>query len=360
MIEFLNMKKLNEPYEKEFHRALKEVMDSGQYILGEQTKAFEEEYAAYCGVKNCIGVGNGMDALRLIICAYGFSYPDEIIVPANTYVATIMAISHSGCKPVLVEPDICSYNINYHKIEEKITKNTKAIMPVHLYGQLCDMFEIREIANQYGLKVIEDGAQAHGAEMGGRKAGSLGDAAAFSFYPTKNLGCLGDGGAVTTDDGILAEKLRCFRNYGSLEKNQNQNKGFNSRLDEIQAAFLRIKLRNLDEENERRRSIANFYINNIINSKIVLPVHSGYRHVFHIFAVRTEGRDQLRAHLRTRGIQTAIHYPIPPHKQHAYSEMGAVSFPVSEQIHNEILSIPAHLALTNKELSTIVEAINAF
>ncbi len=360
MIEFLNLNKINAPYESELERAFKDVVSSGQYILGEQVKTFEEEYATYCGVKHCIGVANGTDALNLILQAYGFSDMDEIIVPANTYIATIMAISQSGCKPVLVEPVFLNYNIDSLRIEEKITEKTKAILPVHLYGQLCDMEAIREIAHKHDLKVIEDGSQAHGAVMKGCKAGALGDAAAFSFYPTKNLGCLGDGGAVTTNDDSLAEKIKFLQNYGSIEKGKNHYIGFNSKLDEIQAAILRIKLRHLDEENEKRRSIANFYIKNIKNNKIVLPAFSDESHVFHIFAIRAEERAQLQSYLQSNGIQTAIHYPIPPHKQSAYKELNTLSFPITEQIHREILSIPAHIALKSDEIITIVEVLNAF
>lgn len=360
MIEFLNLKKINAVYEPEIQDAFREVLDSGQYILGKQLDAFEKEYALYCGVKHCIGVASGMDALRLILLAYGFSDQDEIIVPANTYIATILAISQSGCKPVLVEPDLSSYNIDPHKIEERITKKTKAILPVHLYGQLCDMVSIHKIADHYGLKVLEDASQAHGAVMETGKAGVLGDAAAFSFYPTKNLGCLGDGGAITTNDDLLAEKIRYIRNYGSLGKNMHQYKGFNSRLDEIQAAVLRIKLRYLDNENETRRHIANYYIANIKNPKIIIPEFSGQNHVFHIFAVRTENRDLLQSHLRSNEVQTAIHYPVPPHKQRAYTEWKGLSFPIAEQIHKQILSIPAHIKLNNEEMLKIVEAVNAF
>jgi dTDP-4-amino-4,6-dideoxygalactose transaminase len=360
MIEFMNLKKINAVYEPEIQGAFREVLDSGQYILGKQLDAFEKEYAAYCGVNHCIGVASGMDALRLILQAYDFSDQDEIIVPANTYIATILAIAQSGCKPVLVEPDLSSYNIDPYKIEERITKKTKAILPVHLYGQLCDMVSIRKLADQYGLKVLEDASQAHGSVIEIGKAGALGDAAAFSFYPTKNLGCLGDGGAITTNDDMLAKKIRYIRNYGSLEKNKHQYKGFNSRLDEIQAAILRIKLRYLDDENETRRHIANYYIAHIKNRKIIVPEFSGQRHVFHIFAVRTENRDLLQSHLRSNGVQTAIHYPTPPHMQGAYMEWKDLSFPITEQIHKEILSIPAHISLSSEEMLKIVEAVNAF
>ncbi|MGI1659821.1 MAG: DegT/DnrJ/EryC1/StrS family aminotransferase [Desulfitobacterium sp.] len=360
MIDFLNLKKINEQYRVEIEHAVKSVLDSGQYILGGQVAAFEREYASYCGVKHCIGVANGMDALSLIIKAYGFSSRDEILVPANTYIASILAISQNGCIPVLVEPELLSYTIDPAALERKITGNTKAILAVHLYGQLCNMAAIHKIAKKYSLVIIEDGAQAHGAVLEDRRTGSLGDAASFSFYPTKNLGCLGDGGAITTNDDALAEKLRYLRNYGSFEKYRNQYKGSNSRLDEIQAAILRVKLRFLDDENSRRRAIAKFYIKNINNSRITLPQFPGNCHVFHLFVIRTQKRDEMRSYLASIGIQTGIHYPIPPHKQQAYSELKSLSLPVTEQIHREVLSIPANIMLTQEEMNKIVEVINVF
>ena len=360
MIDFFNLKKINEQYRAEIEQALKSVLDSGQYVLGEQVAAFEIEFARYCGVKHCISVANGMDALAQIIKAYGFSSGDEIIVPANTYIASILAISQNRCSPVLVEPELLSYNIDPSAIEDKITKNTKAIIPVHLYGRICDMAAINRLARQYNLKIIEDAAQAHGAVYEGKKAGALGDAAAFSFYPTKNLGCLGDGGAITTNDDGLAEKLRYLRNYGSREKYINRFKGSNSRLDELQAAVLKIKLKYLDDENRKRRAIAKFYISNIKNSKTTLPQDQDDSHVFHLFVIRTQNRDQLKRYLESVGIETGIHYPIPPHKQQAYIELARLSLPVTERIHREVLSIPAHIALTREEISEIVEAINGY
>ncbi len=360
MIDFFNLKKINEQYRAEIEQALKSVLNSGQYVLGEQVAAFEIEFARYCGVKHCISVANGMDALAQIIKAYGFSSGDEIIVPANTYIASILAISQNRCSPVLVEPELLSYNIDPSAIEDKITKNTKAIIPVHLYGRICDMAAINRLARQYNLKIIEDAAQAHGAVYEGKKAGALGDAAAFSFYPTKNLGCLGDGGAITTNDDGLAEKLRYLRNYGSREKYINRFKGSNSRLDELQAAVLKIKLKYLDDENRKRRAIAKFYISNIKNSKTTLPQDQDDSHVFHLFVIRTQNRDQLKRYLESVGIETGIHYPIPPHKQQAYIELARLSLPVTERIHREVLSIPAHIALTREEISEIVEAINGY
>lgn len=360
MIGFFNLKKINEQYRAEIEQALKNVLDAGRYVLGEQVAAFEKEFARYCGVKHCISVATGMDALAQIIKAYGFSRGDEIIVPANTYIASILAISQNGCCPVLVEPELLSYNIDPSAIKDKITKNTKAIIPVHLYGRICDMAAINRLAKQYNLKIIEDAAQAHGAVCEGKKAGALGDAAAFSFYPTKNLGCLGDGGAITTNDDGLAEKLRYLRNYGSREKYRNRYKGSNSRLDEFQAAVLRIKLKYLDDENRKRRAIAKFYISNINNSKISLPQYQDDTHVFHLFVIRTQNRDQLKHYLESVGIETGIHYPIPPHKQQAYIELASLSLPVTERLHREVLSIPAHSALTREEISEIVEAINGY
>lgn len=360
MIDFFNLKKINEQYRAEIEQALKNVLDSGRYVLGEQVAAFEIEFARYCGVKHCISVANGMDALAQIIKAYGFSSGDEIIVPANTYIASILAISQNRCSPVLVEPELLGYKIDPSAIEDKITKNTKAIIPVHLYGRICDMAAINRLARQYNLKIIEDAAQAHGAVYEGKKAGALGDAAAFSFYPTKNLGCLGDGGAITTNDDGLAEKLRYLRNYGSREKYINRFKGSNSRLDELQAAVLKIKLKYLDDENRKRRAIAKFYISNIKNSKTTLPQYQDDSHVFHLFVIRTQNRDQLKRYLESVGIETGIHYPIPPHKQQAYIELARLSLPVTERIHREVLSIPAHIALTREEISEIVEAINGY
>lgn len=360
MIDFYNLKKINERYRAEIEQALKSVLDSGRYVLGEQVETFELEFAKYCGVKHCISVANGMDALTQIIKAYGFSSGDEIIVPANTFIASILAISQNGCSPVLVEPELLSYNIDPSAIEDKITENTKAIIPVHLYGRICNMATINRIAKQYNLKIIEDAAQAHGAVYEGKRAGALGDAAAFSFYPTKNLGCLGDGGAITTNDDELAKKLRYLRNYGSLEKYRNRYKGSNSRLDEIQAAVLKIKLKYLDDENRKRRSIAKFYISNINNSKISLPQYQDDSHVFHLFVIRTQNRDHLKRYLDSVGIETGIHYPIPPHKQQAYTELENLSLPVTERLHREVLSIPANISLTREEISEIVEAINGY
>lgn len=359
MIKFLDLQKINEQYRPEINKSIERVLDSGWYLLGKEVENFEKNFALFCGAKHAIGVANGLDALRLIIKAYGFSNEDEIIVPANTYIASILAISDNGCKPVLVEPDINTYNINPELIEEKITSKTKAIMVVHLYGRVVEMEKIWALAKKYNLKIIEDSAQAHGAVYKGKKAGNLGDASGFSFYPGKNLGCLGDGGAVTTNDDELAQKIRALANYGSYVKYQNIYKGLNSRLDEIQAAILDVKLKGLDKDNEKRREIAKFYIENINNPKIILPqIKDENSHVWHIFSVRTEKRDELQKYLADNDIQTLIHYPIPPHKQQAYSEWNNLSFPITEKIHAEILSLPISPVMTREDMQKVVNIIN--
>jgi len=360
-IPFLDLKAINERYRSEIDAAIKNVLDSGWYILGKEVEKFEQEFAQYCGVKHCIGVANGLDALTLIIKAYDFDKNHEIIVPANTFIATILAISANGVKPVLVEPDINTYNININLIEEKINNNTRAIMPVHLYGQVVDMDKINEIAQIYNLKVIEDSAQAHGALYKGMKTGSLGNASGFSFYPGKNLGALGDGGAITTNDDELAEKIRKIRNYGSAVKYEHLYKGVNSRLDEIQAAILRVKLRYLDSDNRRRREIATIYRQNINNNKIILPkVEAEESHVWHLFVIRTENRDDFQNYLSKNGISTVIHYPIPPHKQSAYKEWHDISYPVSEKLHNQVLSLPISPAMTDEEVYRVIDIVNKY
>ncbi|MFR1503163.1 MAG: DegT/DnrJ/EryC1/StrS family aminotransferase [Opitutales bacterium] len=361
MINFLNLHKINERFRNEIDERITQVLDSGWYILGEQVRVFEKNFANFCGVKHCIGCANGLDALNLIIKAYGFSTGDEIIVPANTYIASILAISQNGCKPVLVEPDINTYNINPDLIEEKITENTKAIMVVHLYGQAVEMEKIWQLAKKYNLKVIEDSAQAHGTIYKGKRAGNLGDASGFSFYPGKNLGCMGDGGCVTTNDDELAYRIRAIANYGSDYKYHHIFKGTNSRLDEIQAAVLDIKLKHLDEDNKRRREIAKFYRENIKNPNIILPqLKEEENHVWHIFAVRTNDRDKLKKHLEDNGIETNIHYPTAPHKQECYKELEHLSFPVSEKIHKQVLSLPISPVLTRNEVMQVVEVINGY
>ena len=365
MIPFLNLKKINAQYADELKEAVSNVIESGWYIQGKAPRDFEKAFAQYCQTEHCIGVANGLDALRLIIRAYMemgvMKTGDEIIVPANTYIASILAISDNGLVPVLVEPDMETFNIDPKKIEEKVTSRTVAIMAVHLYGQLAPMDAINRIAKTHNLKVIEDSAQAHGAELNRAKAGSLGDASGFSFYPGKNLGALGDGGAVTTNDTELADTIRALGNYGSYKKYENHYKGLNSRLDEIQAAILEVKLRYLDNEITKRREIANFYLKNISNKALVLPsVADQNAHVWHLFVIRTENRDKLQSHLSGRNVQSMIHYPIPPHKQPAYREWNQLSFPLTEQIHDEVLSLPIDPTLTMDEVSSIVDAVNDF
>lgn len=361
LIPFLDLKLLNQKYEVELKKAIERVVDSGWYILGQEVEAFEREFADYCGVKHCIGVGSGLDALTLIIRAYGFGEGDEIIVPSNTFIASILSISANGATPILVEPELESYNIDPNLIEEKITERTKAILAVHLYGQCAKMDEINHIAKKYNLKVIEDAAQAHGAIYNGKHAGNLGDAAGFSFYPGKNLGAFGDGGAITTNDNELAEKLRALRNYGSEKKYIHIYKGVNSRLDEIQAAVLRIKLKYLNEDNIRRREIAKYYLSNIENRYLILPqvVHECEEsHVWHQFVIRTKHRDKVRNILEKNDIQTMIHYPISPHKQLAYKEMQNEFFPISESIHEQIFSLPISPVLEEYQMEFIVDKLN--
>ena len=361
MIKFLDLHKINERFREEIDSRIKQVLDSGWYLLGSQDKEFEKNFAQYCGTKHCIGCANGLDALNLIIRAYGFGAGDEIIVPANTYIASILAISENGCTPVLVEPDINTYNINPDLIEEKITSKTKAIMVVHLYGQAVQMQKILEIAKKYNLKVIEDSAQAHGAIYQGKRTGNLGDASGFSFYPGKNLGCMGDGGAVTTNDDELATKIRAIANYGSDYKYHHIYKGVNSRLDEIQAAILDVKLPHLDKDNARRREIAKYYRENIKNSKIVLPkAYDEKAHVWHVFVVRCDDRAALQKHLEANDIQTNIHYPTAPHKQGCYSEYAHISLSITEKIHDEVMSLPISPVMTDEEVKKVVEVVNAY
>lgn len=361
MIKFLDLHKINERFREEIDSRIKQVLDSGWYLLGNQDKEFEKNFAQYCGVKHCIGCANGLDALNLIIRAYGFGVGDEIIVPANTYIASILAISENGCTPVLVEPDINTYNINPDLIEEKITDKTKAIMVVHLYGQAVQMEKIWALAKKYSLKIIEDSAQAHGAYYKNKKVGNLGDASGFSFYPGKNLGCMGDGGCVTTNDDELAKKIRAIANYGSDYKYHHIYKGINSRLDEIQAGILDVKLPHLDKDNEKRREIAKCYRKGIKNSKIILPqTYDEKAHVWHVFVVRTKDRDLLQKHLENNGVQTNIHYPTAPHKQGCYSEYSSLNMPVTEKIHQEVMSLPLSPVMTDEEVKKVIGVVNAF
>ncbi len=361
MIKFLDLKKINNRYREEIDSRIKNILDKGWYLQGEENENFTKNFANFCGTKFALGVANGLDALNLIIKAYGFGNGDEIIVPANTYIATILAISENGCIPILVEPDIKTYNINPDSIEEKITSKTKAIMVVHLYGQAVQMEKIWKIAKKYNLKIIEDSAQAHGAIYQENRTGNLGDASGFSFYPGKNLGCIGDGGAVTTNDEELFNKIKAIANYGSDRKYHHIYKGVNSRLDEIQAAVLDIKLNHLDSDNNKRREISKYYRENIKNSKIILPeTYDEKSHVWHIFAVRTQNRDEFQKYLTEKGIQTIIHYPTPPHKQGAYKEWNNLSFPITEEIHNTILSLPISPVMTDSEIEKVVEVVNEY
>lgn len=366
MIKFLDLLKINQQYEAEVKAAMNQVFDSGWYIQGESLKKFEAAYAAYCGAKHCIGVANGLDALILILRAYvemgKISPGDEVIVPSNTYIASILAVSEAGLTPVLVEPDVNTFNLAPANIEAALTPRTRAILPVHLYGQLSDMEGINAIAASHNLLVIEDGAQSHGAvAQNGRKSGNLGDAAGHSFYPGKNLGALGDGGAVTTNDDQLAQTIRAIANYGSHKKYYNIYKGVNSRLDELQAAILHAKLDGLDAEGIARRKNAAYLLNGIKNPKVKMPYWDGSEnHVFHLFVVRTAEREKFQQYLQENGIQTVIHYPVPPHKQEAYREWANDSYPVSEAIHAEVLSLPMSSVLTQEELDTIIRVVNAY
>ena len=375
MIKFLDLKKINERFRDAMDAAAKRVLDSGWYLLGKECERFEQEFAAYCGVKHAIGCANGLDALKLVIKAMGIGPGDEVIAPANTYIASLIAISANGASPVLIEPDLATYLIDPAKIEAKITSRTKAIMVVHLYGRACEMEKIGAIAKRHGLKVIEDCAQAHGAFGGGgpetgdaRRVGGLGDAAGFSFYPGKNLGCLGDGGAVTTNDDELAKKVRALRNYGSDVKYHFPYRGTNSRLDEIQAAWLRVKLPHLDADNERRAEIAARYCREIMNPAVTLPVEDGRRetgdgkrgNVWHVYPVRVERRDAFQAYLTEKGIQTVIHYPIPPHRQPAYVEWHDLKLPITEKIHETIISLPISPVMTDDEAAEVIGAVNAW
>jgi len=345
----------------ELDAAAQRVLASGWYILGAEVEAFEREFAAYCEVEHCVGVGNGLEALHLILRAYGIGPGDEVIVPANTYIATWLAVSYAGAKPVPVEPDARTYNVDPALIEAAITPATKAILPVHLYGQPAEMDPINAVAARYGLKVIEDAAQAHGARYRGRRVGGLGDAAGFSFYPGKNLGALGDGGAVVTKDAELAERVRVLRNYGSRVKYHNEVKGFNSRLDELQAALLRVKLPVLDEWNQRRRDAAARYLDGLAGSELGLPFAPEWAEpVWHLFVVRHPQRDELQRRLQQAGIGTMIHYPVPPHLQPAYAEWGygAGAFPITEAIHREVLSLPMGPQLTVAQELRVIEVLS--
>jgi dTDP-4-amino-4,6-dideoxygalactose transaminase len=363
MIKFLDLQKVNQQYATELKQLAGQVIDSGWYLLGDNVKIFEKELANYTQVPYAIGVANGLDALRLILRGYielgFFNEGDEVIVPANTYIASILAITDNNLVPVFVEPDPKTFNLDFSKIVNHITNRTKAIMIVHLYGRICWSEELVDISNKYKLKIIEDNAQAIGACWRGIKSGALGDAAGFSFYPSKNLGALGDGGAITTNNYKLAQKIRAISNYGSSKKYVNEVKGLNSRLDEIQAAFLRIKLQKLDEDNKRRLEIAAIYETELNDLPILLPEFSK-NHVYHLYVIRTNERDELQEFLGKQGIQTMIHYPIPPHKQIAYKEFNHLKLPITEQIHNTVLSLPISPVHENHEILEVCESIKRF
>ncbi|GAB4037996.1 DegT/DnrJ/EryC1/StrS family aminotransferase [Spirosoma jeollabukense] len=361
MIPFLDLKQVNEPHQTAIQVAIDRVLASGWYILGHEVDAFERQFADYCQSKYCIGVANGLDALTLVLKAWGFPEACEVIVASNAYIASVLSITHAGLTPVFVEPDPQTYLLDPARIESVITSRTRAILPVHLYGRCCDMAPINELAQRYNLNVLEDAAQAHGATYKGKRAGSLSDAAGWSFYPSKNLGALGDAGAITTNDAELATRLRALRNYGSLQKYVNEYLGHNSRLDELQAAILSTKLPSLDAENRRRRELARKYLTGILHPDIVLPPADQFEQdVWHLFVIRHPRRDALRTYLHQKGIGTDVHYPIPPHHQQAYAAYAQLSFPISEQLHRDILSLPLNSALTDDQAIYIIEMINQF
>ncbi len=361
MIEYENLRLSNELFFSEWKKEFDAVMESGWYILGENVKTFEKSFADYCGVKHCTGVANGLDALILALRVCGFDPGSEVIVPSNTYIATILSIIQNGLKPVLVEPDIKTYNIDPGLIEDKITSRTKAILVVHLYGKVCDMDKILAIAKRHNLKVIEDCAQSHGAMYKTKKAGTFGDSAAFSFYPTKNLGAMGDAGALTTGDSDLDEKFRSLRNYGSKKKYHNDMVGFNSRLDELQAALLNIKLKYLDRINMHKRKLAGLYFNGLKSDFILPQVHPDHFDVYHIFNVRHPKRDELKKYLHENGIMTEIHYPVAPVKQPAMKGIiDDVPTPIAEEIHNSTLSLPISFGHTTFEIQQVIEIMNKF
>ena len=370
MIPFLDLKAVNKEYRQELIDAATRVIDSGWYISGGEVKAFEQDFASYCGIQHCVGVANGLDALILVLRAWKelgmLKDGDEIIVPANTYIASILAITENRLKCILVEPDENSYNLSPQKLRQAITTNTKAILAVHLYGQLAPMKEIMEIADEFKLLVLEDSAQAHGAIKDGKRAGSWGHASGFSFYPGKNLGALGDAGAITTNDAELAHTVRALGNYGSHKKYENLYQGINSRLDEMQAAFLRVKLKHLDSDTLLRQQIAISYTHNINNPLVNLPISTSStiecvkNHVFHLFVVRIKNRDAFQAHLLAAGVNSLIHYPIPPHKQQAYHSFNQVSLPLTELLHKEVVSLPISPTMSFEQVHQVIDACNSY
>jgi len=368
MIKFSDLQNINKAHLEELSTAANEVIFSGRYLFGQRVKKFEQSLSEYIGTKYAVAVGNGLDALLLILVAYiekgDFQKGDEVLVPANTYIATILSIFHSGLIPVLVEPDFDSYNLDFEKAKEKVSAKTKAVILVHLYGKVCWSEEFNLWAQERGLKIIEDNAQAVGAMWSDQKSGSLGDAAALSFFPTKNLGALGDAGAVTTNDAVLADIIGKLRNYGSGTKYFNEYKGFNSRMDELQAAFLQVKLKYIDEENQVRRNLAQIYLQEINHPSVLLPkveyAISDLTHVWHLFVIRNKFRDKLKQYLHGKGIETQIHYPIPTHHQKAFEEFRSLSLPITEKIHREVLSLPLDPSLSKSDIQFIAKKINTF
>jgi dTDP-4-amino-4,6-dideoxygalactose transaminase len=372
MIKFLDLQKINAQYADELKKAASDVIDSGWFLMGERLTSFENKLSDFIGVQHTVGLANGLDALRLILKAYIdmgiMSEGDEVIVPANTYIASLLAISDNRLIPVLVEPNALSFNLDIDLIESHITPKTKAIMIVHLYGQVSWSDKLSALAKKYNLKIIEDNAQAIGAEWNGIKSGNLGDAAGFSFYPGKNLGALGDAGAMTTNDSELAERVRALGNYGTRKKYVNEYQGLNSRLDEIQAAFLEVKLKYINTENQYRRQLASLYLNGINNPLIILPfpentvfeTTENKEHVWHLFVIRTKDRDRLQKYLAENDVQTLIHYPIPPNKQLAYKEMNHLEYPITNAIHDEVLSLPISPVTSEEEVNKVIELLNSF
>lgn len=363
MIPFLDLERIHRPLEAEINKSIKRVIESNRFILGKEVEQFEEEFASYCNTDYCVAVGNGLDALHLILVAYGIGVGDEVIVPSNTFIATALAVSYAGATPVFVEPDEFTYNIDVSLVESRISSKTRAIIPVHLYGQPADMGPLLEIGNRYNLKVIEDAAQAHGAVYKANMVGSIGDVAAFSFYPGKNLGALGDGGAVTSNDEDLIKKIKALRNYGSQHKYVHEIKGFNTRMDEVQAAILRVKLKYLNIWNDERRILAEQYAERLKDTNVVVPIiHPDTIPVWHLYVVRHHQRDALQRYLQMNGIETIIHYPIPIHKQLAYKECERLteSFHLTQSLADSILSLPMYPGLRMEELDKVVTAIHNF
>ena len=361
MIEYENLAKFNAPFFEDYKRVFSEVLESGRYVLGENVSKFEKEFAVYNGAEYCVGVGSGLDAIRLALKVLDVKKGSEILVASNTYIATILPIVEFGFKPIFVEPDLKTYNIDPSKIRQKINSNTGGIIVTHLYGKACDMDPIVDVVKEYDLVLIEDCAQAHGAEYKGKRVGTFGNFGCFSFYPTKNLGGLGEGGAVICNDPGLADKIRMMRNYGSDKKYHNEVVGWNSRIDEVQAAFLRVKLRKLDDINAHKRKLAEIYEKGIDNPVIIKPVwQDGFFDVFHIYCVRCLERDRLKAYLEENGISTAIHYPVPSHRQKALEGVVKGIFPISEEIHDSILSLPISYFHTEEDVKKVIEVLNGF